>query len=280
MKVPVSVIILTYNEEKNLPHALDSISGWAENIFIVDSGSTDETVEIAKNYGAKIKQRKFDNFATQFNWGLDNFDIKTDWVMKLDADEWLTEELKEEIAEKLKNIPDDISGLLIKRRVHFMGKWIKHGGYYPSWILRLFRRGKGRMEKRKMDEHTEILEGRVETLKNDLVDENHKDLSCWIDKHNKYATREAIAFLEEKENEAKINLGGGQVARKRWFKKNIYYHLPPFFRAFLYWQYRYFIRLGFLDGIPGLIFHFLQGFWYRFLVDSKIYEYKKRLTKN
>lgn len=279
MKVSVSVIILTKDEEVNLEQCLKSIAGWAEDIFIVDSGSKDKTLEIAREYGAVVKEREFDDFATQFNWGLDNFDINTKWVMKLDADEYLTEKLKSEIAEKLKNVPDDVSGFLIKRRVYFMGRWIKHGGYYPTWFLRLWRCGLGRLEMRAMDEHTVIDSGKVEKLKNDFVDYNKKDLTWWVEKHNKYASREARAVLsKQKENYKK--LGGGQISRKRWLKENFYYRLPPFLRALLYWKYRYFIRLGFLDGIPGLIFHFLQGFWYRFLVDSKIYELKKKLRRN
>lgn len=283
MKAPLSVIILTYNEEINLEKCLKSIRDWVEDIFIIDSYSKDKTLEIAKKYGAKIKQRLFDDYATQFNWGLDNLDIKTEWVMKLDADEWITPELRDELIKKLPSAPVDVSGFMIKRRVYFMGRWIKHGGIYPTWILRVWRKNKGRMEARAMDEHTVISGGRVERLKNDFVDENRKGLSWFIEKHNKYANREVKDFikkyLEKKKDKAEGSLGGGQIERKRWLKENVYYRLPPFLRPYFYFMYRYFIRLGFLDGIPGLIFHVLQGFWYRFLVDSKIYE-EARKTRN
>jgi len=279
MKLPISVIILTYNEEIHLERVLKNIADWADEIFVVDSYSTDNTVQIAKRYGCKIVQHPFENQAQQFNWALDNLDIKNDWILRLDADEYLTEELKEEIGEILFNmgtsdVPNidintrtsdvqklEINGFYIKRRVYFMGRWIKHGGYYPIWFLRLFKKGKAKSEQRAMDEHIVLLEGRAERLKNDFIDDNKKGLSDWISKHNNYASREAADVLR------------GDYGTK---KKKIYYRLPLFCRAFLYFFYRYFIRLGFLDGKEGLIFHFLQGCWYRFLIDAKIYEARKQ----
>jgi len=289
MKLPISVIILTYNEEIHLERLLKNIAGWADEIFIVDSFSTDKTLEIVKtltnadytrtdadgqygsafsHYGSvTIVQHPFENQAQQFNWALENLDIKNEWILRLDADEYLTEELKEEIrVNPLLNNQDPrqsasiVNGFYIKRRVYFMGRWIKHGGYYPIWFLRLFRKGKAKSEQRAMDEHIVLLEGRAEKLKNDFIDDNKKGLSDWIQKHNNYASREAADVLR------------GDYGTK---KKKIYYRLPLFCRAFLYFIYRYFIRLGFLDGKEGLIFHFLQGFWYRFLVDAKLYEMKK-----
>ncbi|MEK9154614.1 MAG: glycosyltransferase family 2 protein [Patescibacteria group bacterium] len=277
MKLPLSVIILTYNEELNIENCLKNIVNWAEEIFIVDSYSADKTLKIAKKYEAKIIQHSFENQAQQFNWALDNLEIKNDWILRLDADEYLTEELKNEIIGKLKNTADDISGFYIKRRVYFMGRWIRHGGYYPIWLLRLFRKNKAKSELRAMDEHIVLLNGKGEKLKNDFIDDNKKDLTWWIEKHNNYASREAGEVMNYESGI--MNYGGkieGQVARKRWLKEKFYYRLPIFFRAFFYFIYRYIIRFGFLDGAKGLIFHFLQGFWYRFLVDSKIYEAEKR----
>ena len=270
MKIPLSVIILTYNEELNLENCLKNIFGWADEILIVDGGpagahSDDKTFEIAEKYGCKIFKHPFENQAVQFNWILDNLDIKNEWILRLDADEYLTEELKNEISEKIKNSPMGVNGYYMKRRVYFMGKWIKHGGYYPTWILRLFRRGKGKSELRKVDEHIVLIEGEAGKLKNDFIDNNKKDLTWWIGKHNNYASREAADFLAG-------NFGGS--------KKRYYYALPMFFRAWLYFIYRYFFRLGFLDGKRGLIFHFFQGFWYRFLVDAKIFEAKMKNRKN
>jgi glycosyltransferase involved in cell wall biosynthesis len=300
MKLPVSVIILTYNEEIHLERLLKNIADWADEIFVVDSFSTDKTLEIAKKYGCKVFQHPFENQAQQFNWALDNLDIKNEWILRLDADEYLTEELKNEIAETLVNmgisdVPNvdinvrtsdvqklEINGYYIKRRVYFMGRWIRHGGYYPTWFLRLFRKGKARSEQRAMDEHIVLLEGRVAKLKNDFIDDNKKSLNDWINKHNNYSSREAIERLK-KDSKYKMQNSkplGEPVSRKRWLKENFYLRLPPFCRAFLYFIYRYFFRLGFLDGKEGLIFHFLQGCWHQFLIDAKIYEAKKNVRES
>ncbi len=296
MRPPLTVIILTYNEEIHLERSLKNICDWCDEVFIVDSFSTDKTLEIARKYGVKIVQHKFENQAQQFNWALDNLKIKNDWILRLDADEYLTEELKEEISfslnpltpakdglrfrlgfgEKEISSSEEVNGYYIKRRVYFMGRWIKHGAYYPVWFLRLFRKGKARSEQREMDEHFVLLEGKAGKLKNDFIDDNKKDLTWWTEKHNNYASREAMAISNLK---SQISNLGGQAGRKRWLKNNFYYKLPLFFRAFLYFIYRYFFRLGFLDGKEGLIFHFLHAFWYRFLIDAKIYE-KEKLLKN
>ncbi|MDP3052540.1 MAG: glycosyltransferase family 2 protein [bacterium] len=262
MKLPISVIILTYNEELNLENCLKSIAGWASEIIIVDSFSSDKTLEIAKKYTLNIVKHSFVNQAEQFNWALDNLKIKNDWILRLDADEYLTEELKAEITEKLKNESDNINGYCIKRRVYFMGRWIKHGGYYPTWILRLFKNGKARSEEREMDEHIILSAGQAGKLENDFIDDNKKDLTWWIEKHNNYSSREAKEAIKENYGDKK--------------KRVFYYNLPLFCRPFLYFVYRYFFLLGFLDGKEGMIFHFLHAFWYRFLVDSKIYEIKNK----
>lgn len=256
-KTLVSVIILTFNEEIHIKRLLENIGGWADEIFIVDSFSADNTLEIARQYGIKIVQHKFENQAQQFNWALDNLEIKNEWILRLDADEYLTEELKKEISEKLKNVPAGASGFYFKRRVYFMGHWIRHGAYYPVWFLRLFRKGKARSEAREMDEHLVLLEGEAGKLRNDFIDDNKKDLTWWTEKHNNYSSREAAEVLKE-------NYGKKE--------KYYYYRLPPFCRACAYFCYRHFLCLGFLDGKEGLIFHFLHAFWYRFLVDAKIYE--------
>lgn len=262
MRPSIAAIILTFNEEINLEKCLKSIEGLTNEVFIVDSYSTDKTLEIAKKYGTKIVQHPFKNQAEQFNWALDSLDIKSEWILKLDADEEILPELKEEILQTLPRITQEITGFFMKRRVYFMGRWIKHGTYYPIWFLRLFRKGKARSEQRTMDEHIVLLEGKTGRLKNDFVDDNKKDLTWWTDKHNNYALREAVAVL------------AGDLGINR---KKFYYKLPLFFRAAAYFCYRYFFRYGFLDGKEGLIFHFLQAFWYRFLIDAKIYERRKIL---
>ena len=217
--------------------------------------------------------------------GLDNTNIDTKWILRLDADEQVTPELAKEIENSLaEHELDDVNGFEVRCRIIFMGKWIRHGGTYPLIIPRLFRRGFGRVEMRKMDEHT-LIEGRTLQFKNDLVHYDFKGLHEWIDKHNKYSVRECQDYyerLETHENQMQGNILGNQRQRKRYLKNGIYYNMPLFFRAHLYFIYRYFIRLGFLDGKEGKIFCFMQAYWYRFLVDAKIYEVelrKKRIGK-
>lgn len=280
-KLSISAIILTYNEEKNIEACLKSVYGWVEEIFIVDSFSTDRTLEIVKSFAAKVYQNKWVNYATQFNWALENLPIQSEWLMRLDADERITSELRDELLERLPNLDEDISGIYMKRKVYFLGRWIKYGGFYPTWLLRLWRRGKGYCEKRWMDEHIEITEGGPLFFKNDIIDDNKKSINWWIGKHNSYATREAIDILNLEygffsPDTVTTITSKTQKHRKRWLKENVYARLPLFVRSLLYFLYRYFLRLGFLDGKEGLIWHFLQCLWYRFLVDAKIYEiYKK-----
>jgi len=284
-KKTISILILTYNEESNLPACLNSLSSLDAEIFIVDSHSTDATVEIAKRYGANVYPHDFTNQARQVNWAIENLPMRGDWVLRLDADERLTPQLSIELSSVLTGIREGVNGLYCRRRVLFMGRWIRHGGYYPTWLLRVWRRGKAVCEERWMDEHMILTGGRPESLLGDISEDNRKDLSWWISKHNSYATREMIEFFRQAGglfvNGKKIEgtFLDTQEKRKRWLKNSVYNRLPLFFRPFMYFLYRYFLRFGFLDGREGLVFHFLQGFWYRFLVDAKIYEFKIRARK-
>ncbi|MDB9451319.1 glycosyltransferase family 2 protein [Dolichospermum circinale] len=274
----LSVIILTYNESANLPTCLASLQPLNAEIFIVDSGSSDNTIEIAKQAGCQVFSHPFENQAKQLNWGLENLPISRPWIMRLDADERLTPELVEELKKTLPQTPEQITGYQVKRRVFFMGRWIRHGGYYPTWLLRVWRTGLGTCEQRWMDEHIILSQGATADLKYDIIDENQKGLTFWTDKHNRYADREVKDLLGEMVSEQDDLLNTNQpsqAGKRRWVKKNFYGRSPLFLRAFLYFLMRYIIGLGFLDGIQGLIFHFLQGFWYRFLVDAKIYEIKR-----
>ncbi|WP_341495716.1 glycosyltransferase family 2 protein [Photobacterium damselae subsp. damselae] len=273
----LTIIILTFNEEKHIKRCLESLLPITKEILVIDSYSTDKTVEIAESLGAKVYQNYWPgNHAIQFQWGLDNCPIETEWVMKMDADEYVTDELSIEIIQNLKKIESNVSGIYIKRRVFFMGRWIKHGGYYPTWLLRIWRYKDGHMEQRWMDEHIKLNCGSTIQFDNDLVDDNKNDLTWWTQKHNNYATREAVDILNtiygfKSYDEVTPNLFGTQEQRKRKLK-HLYAHMPLFLRPFIYFVWRYFIKLGFLDAKEGLIWHFLQGFWYRFLVDAKINE--------
>jgi len=275
-KLSLSAVILTYNEEKNIQECLESIKGLVQEIFVVDSYSRDKTLEIARKYKSRIYQHVFENQAAQLNWALENLPFETKWIIRLDADERVTPGLRQELLKSLPKVSEKISGLYLKRRVYFMGRWMKHGGYYPIWLLRVWRQGKALAEQKLMDEHMIILEGGTDFLKNDIEEKNQKDLTWWIGKHNNYSSREAQDLLEsKKENKIACSLFGRQEQRKRWIKENFYLRLPFFLRSFLYFIYRYFFLLGFLDKKEGLIFHFLQGFWYRFLIDAKLYEAQK-----
>ncbi|WP_263079873.1 glycosyltransferase family 2 protein [Endozoicomonas sp. Mp262] len=284
MTTKVSALILSYNEEKHIERCITSLKSIGVNVFVVDSYSTDETVKIAKSLGAQVYQNKWINYSEQYNWGLDNCPIDTEWVMRMDADEYVTEELANEIKLKIASLPENTNGVYVKRRVHFMDKWIKNGAYYPTWLLRLWRHKKGFCEKRWMDEHIKLTEGTSVNFDHDIVDDNLNNLTWWTTKHNNYATREVVDilniifnFLDYDEVDAK--LFGSQEERKRWLKVK-YANMPLFIRPFLYFIYRYFVRLGFLDGKKGMIWHFLQGFWYRFLVDAKIYDIYRKAGKN
>lgn len=275
----LTVLILAQNEEKNIVRSIRSVKRIAKRILVVDSGSTDRTIELAKQNGAEVViHSPFINYATQFNWGLDHTNIDTNWILRLDADEQVTPELAQEIENALEeHSQDDVNGFEVRCRIIFMGRWIRYGGTYPLIIPRLFRRGFGRVEMRKMDEHT-LIQGKVLCLQNDLVHYDFKGLHEWVDKHNKYSVRECQDYFERKEvheEQMKGNLTGNQRQRKRFLKNGVYYNLPLFLRAHLYFIYRYYIRLGFLDGKEGKIFCFLQAYWYRFLVDAKIFEAKK-----
>jgi glycosyltransferase involved in cell wall biosynthesis len=272
----LSVVILTRDEEENLPYCLESLSNLPCETFVVDSGSHDATLDIARQAGCQVFKREFVNHAEQLNWALDELPIRTPWVMRLDADEWLTRELVQELNENLPTLPSQVSALMVKRRVYFWGRWIRHGGYYPTWLTRVWRHGYAHCEARWMDEHMVVREGTVHKMSHDLVDENRKDLTFWTEKHNHYADGEVKDILDTSASELEGLVG--QARTRRWLKSNVYSHAPLFLRAFFYWIYRYVFLLGFLDGTAGLIFHFLQGFWYRFLVDAKLYEH--RLSSN
>lgn len=277
----LTVIILTKNEENNLEKCIRSLGNIAKRVVIVDSFSTDGTVELAKRLGADVYQNPWVDHATQINWALQNVDLDTTWAMRLDADEELLPELMQEMEQKLPQLRPQVCGVELRRRIYFMGKWIRHGGVYPTILLRIFRVGHCICEQKVMDEHLVLTDGETVRFSNDLIDHNNKPLEWWIGKHNWYSDLEMNDYLSQmQELEAgsvvRPRLFGNQAERKRWLKYVVYYHTPLMRRAHWYFIYRYIFRLGFLDGKEGLIFHFLQGYWYRFLVDAKIYEQSKK----
>jgi glycosyltransferase involved in cell wall biosynthesis len=281
--VDLSVIILTNNESKHIGRCIKSLLSITDKIFIIDSFSTDNTVAIGESLGATVVQNTWVSYAFQFNYGILNNPFQTKWIMRMDADEYITPELAQELNTSLSGIQENITGLYVKRRVVFMDQWINHGGYYPIWLLRIWRHGVGVCEELWMDEHIKLSSGTTAQLQHDIVDHNLNNLTWWTQKHNNYAIREVIDLLNIKYNfgdkpTVTPDFWGSQEQRTRYLKIK-YANLPLFTRPFLYFLFRFVIKGGFLDGKKGLIWHFLQGFWYRFLVDAKIYEVYQRAGK-
>lgn len=279
----VTAIILTKNEEKNIEKCINSIKPIVKRIIVVDSGSTDNTCDVAKALGADVMVNVLTPFlyAKQFLYAMENGNINTKWVFRIDADEELTEESAKEIDELCNQNEDtDVNGIVVRFEVNFMGRPIRHGGVYPLRKLLLFKYGKGNIEDRCMDEHCVLWEGTSVEVKHDSLHHDFKGLSYWIDKHNNYSTREMQDYFNSLESKEATGLSGehdldAKAKFKRFLRWKVYYKLPAGFRAWAYYFYRYYVRMGFLDGKEGKIFCFMQAYWYRFLVDAKIYETKK-----
>jgi glycosyltransferase involved in cell wall biosynthesis len=271
----LAVVILTYNEERHIARAIASVADIASEIFVVDSFSTDRTVARAR--GATVLQNNFINYARQFQWALDNAPITTPWIMRLDADEVVEPDLAARIRSKLPQLSPDIVGVSLKRKHIFLGRWIRHGGRYPLVLLRIWRRGHGRIENRWMDEHMIVWGGRTVTFDGGFCDHNLNDLTFFTDKHNRYATREAIDVINQRRQlfSRDVDLtekSSRQAAIKRWIKERLYNRIPYQVSVPAYFLFRMIFQFGFLDGKQGLVYHGLQGLWYRFLVGAKVDE--------
>lgn len=279
MNKEFSFIVLTFNEEEHLPRLLESIKGLNASIYICDSGSTDATLEIADAYGATVLYNKFETHPKQWHFALNNFEIKTPWIIGLDADQIVLPELYQRLDSfKNEDVPAHVNGVYFNRKNYFKGRWIKYGGYFPMYLLKMFRTGVGYSDLNENMDHRFIVPGDTEVWKKGyLKEENLKEnnIAFWIDKHNRYSHQVAVEEVERKKalrsSSIKPKLFGSPDQRKLFFKK-IWWNMPLFVRPFIYYFYRYFIKLGFLDGKQGLIFHFLQALWFRFLVDVKIDE--------
>ena len=274
-------VILSLNEEIHLRRCIESLGSAVDEILVMDCYSTDATLDIATEYGARVLQRKWVNHATQFNYALTQLPEDVDWVLRIDADEYLTQDLASEITAKLPSLAPEVAGVYLPRRMAFMGRMIRHGGVFPVKMLRLFRRGAGECENRWMDEHIKV-SGKTANFCNELIDDNLNSLTWWINKHNSYASREVVDLLNLEYGFMPLDTvaslsDGSQASLKRWIKEKVYARLPGGFRAFVYFCYRYLLRLGFLDGREGAAFHVLQGFWYRYLVDAKLSEVKAHM---
>ncbi|RMF26541.1 MAG: glycosyltransferase family 2 protein [Bacteroidetes bacterium] len=277
-----SFIVLTYNEEVHLPRLLESIQGLGAPVFVLDSGSTDETVSIARSFGAQVLEHPFENHPKQWDYALNNFPVETPWTIGLDADHIVSPELFQRLSRfRDADMDPEINGIYFNRKNFFKGRWIRFGGYFPKYLLKMFRTGVGHSDLNENMDHRFIVPGKTLVWKDGyLLEENLKEnrISFWIDKHNRYSTlvaEEEIERLNGRRRQARQAKAFGNPDEKTAYLKKLWWRMPLFVRPFLYFFYRYFFKLGFLDGKEGFIFHFLQAFWFRLLVDIKIDEHKK-----
>lgn len=276
--VDISAVILCYNEEDNIRHCLEAVKGFCE-IYVVDSFSSDRTLDIAREYTENIVSNKYVNHAAQWQWALDNLDIKTTWVLALDADFVLTADLKREIKSKLPHVPDGVDGIYVKHRYVFGGRQIRFGGMKQYW-LRIIRRGKASSDASDLVDFRFNVMGRTVRFKSAVIEYNRHDddASVWLAKQDKFSLRLAVEEELRRRKlldwESQPSLFGNSDERIMWLR-NVWLSLPLFFRPFIYFIYRYFLTLGFLDGRAGFLYHFMQGWWLRCLVDWKVMQLRK-----
>ena len=284
MENVITIIILTFNEEANLPGLLTSLKGIHANIFVVDSYSTDKTLSILEENNITYVQHPFENYSHQRNWAQDNNPFKSSWVLHLDAGERLTKEFVEWV-QKSFDPNDSVDGYIFSRRTMIFGKEIKYGGQYPQYHLRLFKPEKGRCEDKMYDQHFYI-KGNTKVIKNrvDIIDTVMENWQTFIVGHARWAVFEAMQQIvsetkltQEKKGVVVAKFFGSPIEQKRWLKNNIFQKTPLFLRAILFFIYSYFLKFGFLDGKTGLAFHFIQKLWFRFQVDAVILELKTKM---
>ena len=269
-----SVVILAYNSVETLGTTLAQAQQISDDLHVVDSFSTDDTVALSQQRGAQVVQHAFESYGAQRNWAIDHLPFRYAWQLHLDADERLTPELIASV-QTLPENPEQ-SGFLIARLVQFLGRQMRHGGMSPTWHLRLFRHGAGRCEERKYDQHFYLTQGSAGQLQGYMIDEIRMSLSEWTARHNRWSDAEVMEQTEAMDAvRIQPRLGGNPVERKRYLR-GLYNRSPLFVRPYALFIYRYFLRLGFLDGRVGFIFWTLQTFWFRFLIDAKLFEHRKK----
>jgi glycosyltransferase involved in cell wall biosynthesis len=282
LSAPYSFIVLTYNEELHLRRFFESIAGLEAPVFIVDSGSTDATLNIAEAFGAQVLYHAFVNHPQQWDFALKNCPVQTPWVIGLDADQVVTPELKQRLLNFRDGDFTGINGIYFNRKNFFKGRWIRYGGYYPFYLLKMFRYSIGYSDTTEKMDHRFVVPGKTVVWKDGhILEENLKEnqISFWIDKHNRYsdlvAQQEVERMCSAVQPTEQACFWGSPNQRKAWFKK-IWFKLPRYVRPILYFMQRMIFQLGILDGRTGIIFHFLQGFWFRLIVDIKIDELLKQ----
>lgn len=263
-----AAIVLTKNEERDLPDCLESLRSLADEVYVIDSESTDATVAIAEASGAAVLRHPFESHAGQMNWAIDNVPTKADWLIRIDADERLSADMRQSLRVTVESAAGDVTGVLLARRTLFLGKRLRFGGTFPVWLLRVWRRGEARCEDRWMDEHMVVDEGRMVRARGELLHVIPKSLADWSRKHVWYAERE---YLDTVGTPSCLPLRE-RASPARKANARLYYRSPMMVRVLGYWMYRYILQLGFLDGKLGFLYHFLQCGWYRMLVDGLIEE--------
>jgi len=270
----VSIIILTYNEQANIAGALESVCGWARDVFVVDSFSKDRTLGVAAQYKCNIVQNTFSSFSQQFNWALESLPMTTEWIFFLDADERMPSELKSEVESVIASVPAE-NGFALRMKFIWMGRWVRRG-YHSRWFMRLVRRDKARWESREINPHLQV-EGRTGRLRSSFVHDDQKGLREWTEKHVAYARLEAQQLLASQTSESYMQpkFFGSPQQRVRWIRMHIYNRMPPLVRPVCYFFYRLVIVGGFLDGWQAWIYHFLHALWCPLLIDLFYLELKK-----
>ena len=272
--IDATAIIMTKNEEKNIVDCLKSMDGFAKRCVVIDCGSTDKTVGLAKENGADVYFHEFEYYAKQFNWGIDNCDIDTEWIIRLDADERFPDELNKEIEKLIEDNKDKpMNGITIEADLFFLGRCMKHGIRCKRKMM-MFKRSCGRIEDRRRDAHSVISEGYSASTKNKFLHYDFKSLDNYIKRYNWYATREMQDYIAYTQGASTAINTDAHIQAQRKKKFGLYYRAPKFLRAYLWFIYNYIFRLGFLDGREGFIYNYMYHRWYRTLVDAKILEYK------
>lgn len=282
-KLDITTIILTYNEELHIRRCLENVCPFSKKVYVIDSPSTDRTVEICNEFeNVEVVVHKYPgNQAEQFNWAIDNCRIDTEWILRVDADEYCEPELIAEMELKLQTLPKEVSAVVVPIGREFMGRRLRHGIVNGVSLTRLLRPGKVRYEASLMDEYMKVLEGESVKFYHAIVDASRIPLSAFTDKHNNYSSREAAMLLDAeyqlRDLSAELSAGGEmakEVMAKR-AKKAKYAKMPLFWRSMGYFVYRYIVKMGFLDGKEGFCWDFFQGLWYRALVDGKVFQARK-----
>jgi hypothetical protein len=273
----IGVILLVYNEEIHLKRCLDNLLLLTSNIYVIDSYSTDNTIDILNEYGISFVQNKFANQSSQLNFAINNYPFETNWILRVDCDELLSDDLIIEMkTSSLLDINSGVSGFYIKRKVKFFNKTLNYGNINPIFLLRLWKRGKGICDDKLMDEKIVVIDQKTAKLQNIILDNNLNNLTWWTNKHNNYSNREALEILKSKYIVSSYSFKANYYSIDYFIclLKVLYNKMPIFFRSFLLFFYSYFLKLGILDGLPGFIWNILQVFWYRYLVDVKVYEFE------